>query len=218
MIIGVVGKKGGSGKTTTAIHVAGAMAMLGTGPVIDFSGVDSRRWPVRRRVAVVDGDPNRVTTMLDGVGDGFPFLVVTESGAAQARREADFVLIDSPGNVTDEELAEIAGVSDLLIVPTEPSMKSLIVLQRTVEQIEAQGKTCRALVVRVPRWPNQNGMEARKFLASRGIAEFRQQIPETVAFDEADAAGTLVMKYRRPAWRAYVDVARECLEILEEKT
>ena len=78
MIITVAGYKGGTGKTTTAVHLA--CCLQSHAPAL-----------------LIDGDPNRSASGWAKRG-GFPFRVVDERQAARYAREYEHIVIDLPHN------------------------------------------------------------------------------------------------------------------------
>lgn len=97
--------KGGQSKTTTAVHIA---ALLNAGEIYPFGGRRTRRsatsWNKRK---------------------GFPFKVVDEKQAVRFARDFEHVLIDTQARSSEEDLKELAGGCDLIIVPLTPDALSL---------------------------------------------------------------------------------------------
>jgi chromosome partitioning protein len=126
-VLAILGQKGGSGKTMTAINVAGAAAEDGLTPVvIDLDPqANAANWKDRRdteNVAVVSAPPSRLKHTLD----------------AAARHEADFVVIDNPGKA-DSALIDAARVADLVLVPVEPNMFHLETLPAVRDLLRVAG-------------------------------------------------------------------------------
>jgi chromosome partitioning protein len=86
IVIAIVGQKGGTGKTTTAIGLAVAAVEAGqTAVIIDLDPqANAANWKDRRRAdnpAVVSAPPSRLRQAVE----------------AAANHAADFVVIDTPG-------------------------------------------------------------------------------------------------------------------------
>lgn len=140
-IIAVGNEKGGSGKSTTALHLA--VYLLHQGYRVATVDVDSRQQTltryVRNRRATMAGADRRVPMpkhvhLSTAWGDS-----VSENERAERdiffrcmaglRDEVDYVVIDTPG--FDGNLARLAhGISDTLVTPVNDSMIDLDVLVR----------------------------------------------------------------------------------------
>jgi len=115
-VIGVIGRKGGVGKTTVAIHLAAELA----------SG--------RRKVVVVDADVQGSATYWAEPGN-LPVEVVhlpLEGASAVAawnrdiqNLDADVVVVDGPPHL-DAALGGIIGLADVVVVPCGPSGLDLV--------------------------------------------------------------------------------------------
>jgi chromosome partitioning protein len=110
MIVGVIGQKGGGGKTTTSLGLAVAAAENGKSPVvIDLDQqANSAKWRDRRQignVAVVGALQSRIKQTL----------------ATARAHGADFVVIDSPGH-NDSAAMETVRAADIVILPVEAQM------------------------------------------------------------------------------------------------
>lgn len=103
VLITIANFKGGSAKTTSAIHVAAYMQTLG--PTI-----------------LGDGEIVRASVKWAASGPGVPFKVVPIAQLAKEMRafKYDHVVIDTEANPSDEDFKDIAKCCDILIIPTEP--------------------------------------------------------------------------------------------------
>ncbi len=115
-VIGVIGRKGGSGKTTIAVHLAAVFATRG------------------RNVVVVDADTQRSATYWAEPGN-LPMQVVhrplEHAREIQAWSRAvrgigaDLLVLDAPPHL-NEALGGVIGLSDVALVPCGPSGLDLI--------------------------------------------------------------------------------------------
>ena len=197
MIVTVAGFKGGIGKSTTAVHLAGHMS--GHGPT-----------------ALVDGDPNRSATGWARRGS-LPFRVVDERSAARAARDHAHLVIDTQARPTREDLTALAESCDLLILPTIPNLLDLDALMATVETLQAIGPArFKVLLTIVPPKPSRDGEEARAALAEAGLVVFGASVRRAAAFAKAAVAGCLVRDVKDPraheCHEDYERVGRETLQ------
>jgi chromosome partitioning protein len=91
--------KGGSGKSTTAFHLASYLQTLGS-------------------AILADGDKVRASLKWSMRGPGVPFKVVPVGELTKEMRKAhyDHVIIDTEANPSDNDFNDIANGCDLLII------------------------------------------------------------------------------------------------------
>lgn len=194
-VIGLASLKGGVGKTTSAVHLAGAYTAA------------------KISTLLVDGDRIRTATSWSRSGH-LPFPVLPATALAKAG-DYEVVIIDSRGGPDPSELVELAQSCDLLLLPTPADLSGMDGISQTVEILEGAGIPSRryaALLTRVR--PGKRGVEARESLAALGVPTLRKQVRESTAFHDAVNMGVLVnaVKTNRAAlacWHDYVDVATE---------
>tara|TARA_R110000868_G_scaffold82967_7_gene234256 strand:+ start:4011 stop:4868 length:858 start_codon:yes stop_codon:yes gene_type:complete len=140
-IIAVGNEKGGSGKSTTALHLA--VYLLHQGHRVATIDVDSRQQTltryVRNRRATVEATGHQVpmpkhvhlpTAWGDSIRENQRTeLEIFTKAIAGLRDEVDYIVIDTPG--FDGNLARLAhGYADTLVTPINDSMIDLDVLVR----------------------------------------------------------------------------------------
>ena len=168
-VLAVVNKKGGAGKTTTAIGlVAGCRARgLRAGLVDTDPNASASRWLAS--VPEIDTVPCAITdlaALIDGVQDLYDVLV-----------------IDSPPNDVAAVQA-VAAVAHLVIIPLAPSPIEVDQLPDTVDLIEAVGTPWLVVPVRV-RLSTAAGKTIRELCSDAGVPVTRSVVPLTEAISRA---------------------------------
>lgn len=196
MILTVAGYKGGIAKTTTAVHLAAYLQA--SAPTL-----------------LVDGDANR-SASLWASHKRLPFTVVPEAQAMKHAREFEHIVIDTGARPSVDELRDLVGGCDLLVLPTSPETMSLDALLQTTEALRGIGGTYRVLLTLVPPSPSREAAEARTLLEADGLPVMRSSIRQTVAFRHASAQGVPVyaLKGQRSAKLAWLDYDRAAKEIV----
>jgi chromosome partitioning protein len=212
LIIGVVGKKGGSGKTTVAVNLAGALA---------------ERFA---EVLVIDADPQGTAlTWRAAAGNaGFPAQViglprpVIHQEAPKFARKYDAVVIDSPSGYQDEQIQRSAMLaSSLVVIPVQPSAVDIWSARDTAAlvvqaKLHNPGLKARLLVSRAqPR--TRLSQEAWEALEGLALPVFRSAVSQRVGLAEAPLYGKLILHYaNNPAAAEFRSLAREILEVMDD--
>lgn len=199
----VLGDKGGVGKTTTAVHLT-AVLNEKNGPAV-----------------LLDGDKNRSVLRTWGEGGKLPFKVADVDDAPEAMENQRFAVVDTMAQPSDDDVAALVEVAELIILPTSPDALALdptILLSRKLQELGA--KRLRVLLTQVPTF-NKDGEEARQYLREIHVPVFEHYIRYAQVFRKAPLEGALVNKVRGSwpasglAWRDYVNVSKEVLETLK---
>jgi len=197
-VVGVLNRKGGAGKTSLAVGVAGALAD-------------------RLRVRLVDADPQgsaarwlRSWSAIDAV------QADTETAMARAVRApgADLVLVDGPP--FDPAMnGAILALADLVVVPVRPSPLDFDAAEALLVALVGVGK--RAIVVLSGTSHTVVSRQSRDALAGYGVPVAESEIGFRVAHTEAALAGQPVTAYAPGSLAAAEirDLAREILSTLE---
>lgn len=174
----VISQKGGSGKTTFALH-------LGV-----FAGQK------KKRCVIIDLDPQMSAeewSMLRE--DGSPAIVAGSIeklavmiGAARDAG-ADLVIVDTPPKLERTSI-EAAKFSDLIIVPTRPSILDLPANKETIRIIGLAGQDSKAVIVlNAVAASTSEGKSASAALKSLGLSICPHMLGERADFRAALAIG-----------------------------
>lgn len=211
MRLSVVSRKGGVGKTVTALHLAGYLAGLGGG----------------QGVVLVDTDPSlnafRAAERGKRLGGGYPFEVVREEGAAEAlgRVRPEHIVVDVKGSPEAEDVVDLALDSEVLVMPAMPGYMEIDTVMQTIQDVKAVGResVCRVLLTAVPP-RSMRGREARAELEDLKVPLFRNHVRRYEAVQESVERGVLVGElpgwYAHKAARDYAKVGDELVEWVRE--
>ena len=187
-VISFANPKGGAGKTTTALLLAGELAEQGASvTVID---ADPERWI--SQWGALDGKPAAITIVSDVTEDS----IVDHIEAASA--EAQFVIVDLEGTAS-LMVANAIGMSDLVIIPTQGSSMDARGGAKTIRLIKNQERLVRrpiphcVVLTRTSAAVTSRALRnVQEQLKTAGIAVFNTAIVERAAFrDLFDYGGTL---------------------------
>jgi len=209
-IVAVANGKGGVGKSTTTVNLAG---ILGE----------------RMRVLVVDSDPQESATwwMERSEEPGAADLVQeTDPRTLRRVREVggyDLVLVDTQPALRAEALRAVIEAADYVVLPSPPATLDVVALVETVRQeVRPSGVRHRVLLTRVDARSRGEAEEAREALVGADIPVFGSLVREYKAHRTASLLGIpisgLGLRRGRNAEDDYRKVADELLADLGEET
>ncbi len=216
-IITVCNQKGGSGKTTLSMHLAGTLA---------------RR---KNKVLVVDADPQGTATRWAASADDdnpFPASVVGLSAASEkVHREVkkfienyDFIIIDCPPAADSPVPQSALLIADLALVPIIPSPLDLwasVGIRKVIENVEDINETLKARLVLNQCQPKTNlAKEALEVLPEFGIKVCKNYLRQRTAYRQSAVFGQTVQDFGSKASDAITEVealTNEILSVLKDK-
>jgi chromosome partitioning protein len=173
-IISIVNGKGGSGKTTTAVNIAG---ILGGG------------------VLLVDTDPQGSAAWW-GERAGLEVVQELDPATLGKLRQVegfDLVVVDTAPALDSGSLRTVITASDYLILPTPPAPLDMMAVQQTIKTvIKPSGIRFKVLLTRVNPLSKAEVMEVAQSFREAGIPVFERPIRAYKAYERAALEGRII--------------------------
>lgn len=212
MIYAFLNQKGGVGKTTLSLHVAGALARS------------------KNRVLLVDADPQQSAMKWSAVRTGPVSFSVIGMAKATLHKEIaslgadyDHVVIDGPPRVT--ELARSIILSaDVVVIPVQPSPFDVWAAAETadlVKEARLYKENLKAVIAINRKIVNTAiGRDVREALASLELPILAADVSQRVGFAEAVASGQTVLDTDPDglAAREVISLVRELVKLNEQES
>ncbi len=204
-VISLVNQKGGCGKTTVSMHLAGALARRGKG----------------MKVLVVDADPQGTATRWAASAtddDPFPASVVGLAAAnTKVHREVqkfandyDYIVIDCPPSADSQVPQSALLITDVALVPVIPSPPDLwaaIGIGKTIEGAQTVNEALKTRLVLNQLQPNTTlGREALEILPEFGIELARNSLSFRQVYRQCAAFGQTVHNFGSKAKEAIKEI------------
>jgi chromosome partitioning protein len=199
VIITIASFKGGTGKTTTAIHLAAFLATKrGSG-----------------RVVLADGDPNRSACSWYDRSDTKPKFIVVDGEDDPG--DFQHLVIDTPARTEPEDLIPLVESSDLLIIPTAITIFSLEATIATLGSLETMPPDrYRILLTMLPARGHKREQAAREALTEAGLPLFKSGIKSRTLYQDAELEAVTVSQMKGDpaaiAWADYQALGKEILK------
>src|SRR5438105_632653 len=210
-IIAVCNQKGGSGKTTLSMQLAGSLARRG------------------RKVLVVDADPQGTATRWAATADDdkpFPASVVGLSAATtKVHREVkkfvgdyDYIIIDCPPAADSPVPQSALLIADLALVPLIPSpldMWAAVGIRQVIENVGEINETLQSrLVINQCQPQTSLAKEAMEILPEFGIELCRTFMHQRQVYRQSAVFGQTVHDFGSKAASAVAEIEALTDEVL----
>ena len=176
-IVAIVSQKGGSGKTTLAIHLAAAATSAG------------------KVACIIDTDPQATAAAWGDWRSGADPEVITAPPTRLAKTiedaaklGAELIVIDTPPHA-DAAAREAVKAADLVLIPTRPRAFDLHAIQTTAELIRYAGKPAFVVFNAAPTRGAQLFAEASAIVENLGLKVCPIALADRAAFHHSTAAG-----------------------------
>jgi chromosome partitioning protein len=131
-IISFISRKGGTGKTTSAIHFATMLHSLGHSLAMLETDTNYTLNTLRKMEIYKTGAKESAVFPIIGSEDHKALNDIEQLKS----QNLDYIVVDSAGKTTDEHIKKLSLNSDLVIVPTSLTPNDLLVTYQTVEDIK----------------------------------------------------------------------------------
>ncbi len=213
-VIAITNQKGGSGKTTGTMNLAGGLAARG------------------HTVLVVDADESNnavVWASMASAESPFPATVVNLAMAGgkvalEIRKHInnyDFILCDGPPSASSPITQALTVVADLVIIPVQPTGNddnSLAPMLRVLEQAATLNPSMQTRLLFNRVQPATRLHRAlMESMSKRGVTPFKTTFGSRVTFSESMLAGTTALGFGDlHAEQEVVGLTDEVLEVLAQ--
>jgi chromosome partitioning protein len=131
-IISFISRKGGTGKTTNAIHLATLLHHMGHSVILVETDTNYTLNTLRKMEVFKAGDQAGGMFEILGSED---HRIADELEQLKRTRKPDFIIVDSAGKTTDEGIKKLCITSQAVIVPTSLTQNDLLVTYQTVRDL-----------------------------------------------------------------------------------
>lgn len=191
--VAIVSQKGGSGKTTLAVHIA------------------TRAAQAKHESCVIDTDPQATAAAWsDWRGDFLPVVVtspparLTRTIESAKKQDVDFVVIDTPPHA-DAAAREAIKAADIVLIPTKPRAFDLAALEPIAELVSFAKTPAFVVLNSVPAGATVLAEDARTAASDMGLEICPVELGDRAAFHRSSAKGETAAEID-PAGKAALEI------------
>ncbi|MEM6907479.1 MAG: ParA family partition ATPase [Pseudomonadota bacterium] len=191
--IAIVSQKGGSGKTTLAVHIA------------------TRAAQAKHESCVIDTDPQATAAAWsDWRGDFLPVVVtspparLTRTIESARKQGVDFVVIDTPPHA-DAAAREAIKAADIVLIPTKPRAFDLAALEPIADLVGFAKTPAFVVLNSVPAGATVLAEDARTAASDMGLEICPVELGDRAAFHRSSAKGETAAEID-PAGKAALEI------------
>ena len=193
-VVSVISQKGGSGKTTLALHLAVA------------SGLENRN------TAVIDLDPQAsAANWADRRSAELPVVLSAHASRlphemARVRDTGGEVLFLDTAPHSDSAALEAAKISDLILIPCRPAILDMEAITNTLHLVQTTGNPI-FVVMNAVAPTGQEAHEAAEAIAGLDVEVCPVQLVNRIAFSRSLIAGQTAQEFE-PSGKAAKETSR----------
>ena len=131
-VISFISRKGGTGKTTNAIHLATMLHNLGHKVKLIETDTNYTLSTLRKMELFKSGAKEEALFEILGSED---HEIANALGTLKNSNNLDYIIVDSAGKTTDEGIKKLCIESDAVLVPTSLTQNDLLVTFQTVADL-----------------------------------------------------------------------------------
>lgn len=181
-IVAVISQKGGSGKTTLALHLAVASAVSGKDTaIIDLDPqASATKWSDRREAelpVVISAHASRLPNEIKRIKDA----------------GCEILFLDTAPH-SDSAALEAAKIADLVLVPCRPAIMDMEAISNTLDLIRAKNAAI-FVVMNATAAQGQEAEEAIEAITQLDVSVCPIQIVSRVAFSRSIITGQTAQEY-----------------------